>query len=116
MTIFDRIQKHVPEVGDVIEGYYREIGGGLFWCSMRGDDWKLCYGVVTAKDSDSITVEGYKAQWQVSGPFIGSVLIDNSDIMDKGEARIWLVLPLGISRKGYFVNPPVPGLAVFCSL
>lgn len=116
MSIFERHPKQIPEVGDVIEGYYREIGGSLHWCSMADPNWNLCYGVVTATQGGQTTIEGYKSRWEVIGVFAGTVCINNSDVMHKGgDHRIWLALPLGISRRGHFVNPPVPGIAILVS-
>jgi hypothetical protein len=106
MTIFDRQPKLFPEVGDVVEGRSILYGGLLHW-SHTGN---FVYGVVTKLDP--LTVETYSGPKEVRGRFIGQVLIDNSDIMEKGYGRIWLVLPLGRTIQGHLVNLPKTGIAV----
>jgi len=108
MTIFDRIQKHAPEVGDVIEGRGQIVNDLLYWSTTGG----FVYGVVVGISKTSMQIHTYSGIKEVHGAFTGRVVIDNSDIMRKGWARIWLVLPLARTARGHLVNLPETGIAV----
>jgi hypothetical protein len=108
MEIFwHRCTKRIPELGDVVEGRAIQADGSLVWHPWQGD-W--VYGCVVALNP--MQVHTYNGIKTVCGEFTGRIDRDNSQAMRKGYADIWVVVPLGRTKRGHLANLPKTGFSV----